>query len=300
MPPPPSTVKVLESSDGTHIYAEATGAPHNPHVVLLAGLTLSGCVFDEFCAEQSLLDNLYIVRYDVRGHGRSEKPTTPEAYESKIFADDFKAVMEAFGLQRPVLVGWSTGAAIATDVVSHLPPATISGVVYLSGMCAMGELANAVAAPALINALPGLMSTDNVTAFQLAGVIFNEALFANPETVPYSVKCMYMAMGHSLPAAVLGLSLSRPMDVEHLWTAGKDGLPLLVLQCTADGHRKGGKEHIKDIVKPHFKNCEVFLLDVEGRGHALHYECPKEIADKLIMFTRDFGGKDYRDAKVQI
>ncbi|KAJ7076201.1 alpha/beta-hydrolase [Mycena belliarum] len=293
MVPPPSTVKVLESTDGTHIYAEATGAPHKPHVVLLAGLALSGCVFDEFCAEKRLLDNLYIVRYDLRGHGRSGKPTTPGAYMSKMFADDFRAVMEAFELQKPVLVGWSMGAAVATDVVAHLPPATLGGVVYLSGMCSTGELANAVAAPALVEALPGLMSTDDVPAFQRAGVTFTEKLFADPDNVPYSTKCMYV--GHSLPAAVLGLSLSREMDVEPLWKAGKDGLPLLVIQGKVDGHRAGGKQTIEDIVKPHFMaNYQAIWL--EGRGHALHHECPKEITEFLITFAEKFSGKDYRNA----
>lgn len=59
--PAPSTVKLLRSSDDTLIFAEATGNPSNPHVVLLAGLSLSGCVFDDFCSDQRLLDVLYIV-----------------------------------------------------------------------------------------------------------------------------------------------------------------------------------------------------------------------------------------------
>jgi pimeloyl-ACP methyl ester carboxylesterase len=46
------------------------------------------------------------VRYDVRGHGRSGKPTTEEAYQSKRFADDFKTVIDAFKLERPVLAAW--------------------------------------------------------------------------------------------------------------------------------------------------------------------------------------------------
>jgi pimeloyl-ACP methyl ester carboxylesterase len=119
---PPSDVKVLFSTDGTRLFAEATGDRSNPHLVLIAGLTLSGCVFDEICADKRLLDSLYIVRqqilptaqlidipqvrYDTRGHGRSGKPSTREAYESKLFADDFKTVMDAYGLKKPVLAGW--------------------------------------------------------------------------------------------------------------------------------------------------------------------------------------------------
>lgn len=46
------------------------------------------------------------IRYDIRGHGRSGMPTTPEGHASKLYADDFKAVAEAFGLRKPTLIGW--------------------------------------------------------------------------------------------------------------------------------------------------------------------------------------------------
>jgi hypothetical protein len=62
---PPSDVKVLFSTDGTRLFAEATGDRSNPHLVLIAGLTLSGCVFDEICADKRLLDSLYIVRQQI-------------------------------------------------------------------------------------------------------------------------------------------------------------------------------------------------------------------------------------------
>lgn len=46
------------------------------------------------------------VRYDIRGHGRSDQPITADAYTSKCMAEDFKAVCEAFSLTRPFLAGW--------------------------------------------------------------------------------------------------------------------------------------------------------------------------------------------------
>ncbi|KAJ7749180.1 alpha/beta-hydrolase [Mycena metata] len=291
--PIPTDVRILHSSDGTVIYAEATGSPHNPHLVLLAGLTLSGCIYDDLCADPQLLDALYIVRYDVRGHGRSGKPTTADAYASEMFADDFKTVVEAFALHRPVLAGWSMGAAVATDVAAHLPPATLSGVIYLAGIPCTGDLARELNAPELGVALPGLLAKDDVTAFQTSAAIFTDTLFAVPDKVPYSVKCLYL--GHSLTPEIMGLSLSRPMDVQALWDAGRDGLPLLTLQGTRDAHRKAvDVKNVADVLQPHFKNFECVWF--EGRGHALHYECPKDVVHHLVRFTKQVGGKDYRAA----
>ncbi|KAJ7291606.1 alpha/beta-hydrolase [Mycena rebaudengoi] len=290
MPSLKPDMKILRSSDGTTIYAEATGFPHNPHLVLLAGLSLSGCIYDDLCADAQLLETLYIVRYDLRGHGRSGKPTTPEAYQSQMFANDFKTVMDAFNLQRPVLAAWSMGAAVATDIATHLPPATLSGVVYLAGVPCTGEILGEMVAPGLAVALPGLLCKDDVSAFQMSSAIFTDRLFAQPETVPYKVKCLYL--GHSLRPEIMELSLNRPMDVQHFWKAGKDGLPLLVVQGTTDEHRAGSPKSAEDVLKPHFKNFESVWL--ENRGHALHYECPEDIVQLLIRFTQKVGGKDYR------
>ncbi|KAJ7660116.1 alpha/beta-hydrolase [Mycena polygramma] len=287
-----SDTRVLHSPDGTAIYAEATGAPYNPHVVLLAGLSLSGCIYDDLCAHPQLLEKLYIVRYDTRGHGRSGKPTTAEAYESKMFADDFKTVMDAFKLHRPILAGWSMGAAVATDIVSHLPPGTLSGVVYLAGVPCTGDLLGQMVPPGLASALPGLLSKDDVSAFQTSAATFTNKLFAHPDVVPYKVQCLYM--GHSLTPEIMGLVLARPMDVERLWSAGQDGLPLLVIQGTIDGHRAGGQKTVEEVMKPHFKDFECVWL--EGRGHALHYECPEDVVRLLINFAGRVNGKDHRAA----
>jgi pimeloyl-ACP methyl ester carboxylesterase len=53
------------------------------------------------------------VTFDLRGHGNSDKPDHAAAYASgEQWADDLHTVMEAAGLRRPTLVGWSLGGAI--------------------------------------------------------------------------------------------------------------------------------------------------------------------------------------------
>ncbi|KAJ7746289.1 alpha/beta-hydrolase [Mycena metata] len=283
---PSSTTKILRSTDGTSIFAEATGNPDNLHLVLLSGLSLSGCVFDDMCADQRLLEAVYVVRYDIRGHGRSGKPNTAEAYESKLFADDFRTVMDAFALKKPVLAGWSMGAAVATDVVTHLPPDTLSGIIYLSGVPAT-SIVGEMAAPPLVAVLPGLISNESVSAYQAATTVFTDRLFAHPDAVPFAVRALHM--GHSLTPEIMGFSLNRQMDIESLWKAGQEGLPLLVVQGTKDGHREGSAKSVDEIMRPHFKNYEIVWL--EGRGHALHFECPDEIVKLMISFTKKVGGK---------
>lgn len=56
-----TTSKVLTSSDGTEIYAEAVGNPLKPHVVFVHGFTLSGAVFDRIFLNAKFQESYYLV-----------------------------------------------------------------------------------------------------------------------------------------------------------------------------------------------------------------------------------------------
>lgn len=46
------------------------------------------------------------IKYDVRGHGRSDKPTDKASWKSKRLAEDFDAVVQAFKVVKPFVIGW--------------------------------------------------------------------------------------------------------------------------------------------------------------------------------------------------
>ncbi|KAJ7036860.1 alpha/beta-hydrolase [Mycena alexandri] len=288
---PSSTTKILSSTDGTTIFAEATGDPGNLHLVLLSGLALSGCVFDDMCADQRLLELLYIVRRLVFGMifaatGVVGSPILWRRTRRNYLQDDFRTVMDAFGLNKPVLAGWSIGATVATDVVTHLPPDTISGIIYLAGVPGT-SVAPEMVAPALFELFPAFSTDDSVTAYQAATAVVTDRLFAHPKAVPYAVKAWYL--GQRLTPAIMGFSLSRAMDIDSLWKAGTGRSSFARRRGTKDGHRGGSAKNVDEVMRPHFKNYESVWL--EGRGHALHYESPNEIVDLLITFTKKVAGK---------
>jgi pimeloyl-ACP methyl ester carboxylesterase len=62
----------------------------------------------------SLAERYRLVAMDIRGHGLSDKPR--DGYDdSRLWADDVKAVLESLGLDRPVLSGWSYGPLVILD-----------------------------------------------------------------------------------------------------------------------------------------------------------------------------------------
>ncbi|MDQ8730890.1 alpha/beta hydrolase [Bradyrhizobium sp. LHD-71] len=70
-----------------------------------------------------------MVGFDLRGHGDSDKPTSPEAYaDADRWADDVAAVIAGAKLRRPVLVGWSLGGFVAGAYLRKYGGSNIAGI----------------------------------------------------------------------------------------------------------------------------------------------------------------------------
>ncbi|TAK54878.1 MAG: alpha/beta hydrolase [Dehalococcoidia bacterium] len=62
-----------------------------------------------------------VVAIDCRGHGASGKPHDPESYSGTAMVDDVLAVMDAEGVERADLIGYSMGGAIAASLLVGHP-----------------------------------------------------------------------------------------------------------------------------------------------------------------------------------
>ena len=92
--------------DGGKLYYEAAGKGRP--VVLIHGGQMDGRMWDE---QFTLLAQSYrVIRYDVRGYGRSTVPTKP--YSN---VDDLDRLLTHLGVSRAVLVGLSLGGGISVD-----------------------------------------------------------------------------------------------------------------------------------------------------------------------------------------
>lgn len=75
----------------------------------------------------ALSDEYTTVAYDVRGHGRTGG-SDAETYSVELFAEDLDALVDALGLQQPILCGLSLGGCIA-QVYAARHPEKVAGVV---------------------------------------------------------------------------------------------------------------------------------------------------------------------------
>ncbi|KAH9841068.1 Alpha/Beta hydrolase protein [Rhodofomes roseus] len=274
-------IKHLRSSDGHAIYAEAIGNLKNPHVILAHGLTLTAAAFNNLFEDQRLLEKVYLVRYDLRGHGRSGMPSNPEGYASSLFADDYAEVLRAFDVKNPIHVGWSYGCTVAADVCTHITPNPIRGLVYLAALPYIGPIMGRVGTPTVLGFLPGLMNETDVALSCRTKVEFAESVFTHPERVDFDLKASWIGQGALQPPSVTKLIATRAQDPQKLLEAGQNGLPMLVLNGTADKQVQG--DVVVQEMKPYFKDMDVVM--VEGGSHALFYEYQKETVDALLKFV---------------
>ncbi|KAJ7896286.1 Alpha/Beta hydrolase protein [Mycena olivaceomarginata] len=227
-----STGRLLKSADGTEIYAEAVGDASKPAVVFIHGFSMSSMAFNAIFADPQWISKVYLVRYDVRGHGRSGKPSDVAAWESKRLAEDFDAVVEAFKLDKPFVLGWSLGATFITDVLTFKPPTHISGIIYVAALPYMGPTLAQVGSPACLGTLAPLLQTADVDAYQAAAIAFAELTH---DSLPHD---FYLAcLGNSLvqPRGITGLVLGRTQDESGLLKAGREaGLPMLSVHGAKD------------------------------------------------------------------
>ena len=85
------------------------------------------------------------VALDLRGHGFSDKP--PSGYDLDSHVEDVLQLIEALGLRRPIVLGFSAGGTIAAFTAAR---ADVAGLILLEGMIgdrAFAENAAAQAAP---------------------------------------------------------------------------------------------------------------------------------------------------------
>ncbi|KAJ7485105.1 Alpha/Beta hydrolase protein [Mycena galericulata] len=273
-----SSGRIVKSADGTNIYAEALGNSSKPAVVFIHGFSMSSIAFDAIFSDPKWINDIYLVRYDVRGHGRSAKPADEASWESQRLAEDFDAVVEAFGLKQPFVLGWSLGATFITDILSFKPPTYISGVIYVGALPYMGPTLAKVGTPACLVLLPALMQTANVDEYQKAAISFVEL---GHKSLPYT---FYLAcLGNSIvqPREITVRLLSRTQDTKGLLAAGRDaGLPMLVVHAAND--RIIVREETLNAVEG-WKNLKV--VDIDDAEHFVWISQPEKFRQEVLKWV---------------
>jgi pimeloyl-ACP methyl ester carboxylesterase len=121
------------SDDGTHLRAwtnDPGGRIAGPTVLLCNGLGTSPWVWP------ALLDpdcDVRVVSWNHRGTGGSDRPADRDRVGIEDFVDDALSVMDHFGLDRAVVLGWSMGVNTAFELALRHPE-RVAGIFAVAGV----------------------------------------------------------------------------------------------------------------------------------------------------------------------
>lgn len=213
----------IVTRDGTRLNFRDMGAGST--IVLLHGWKGSHRLWDKVMV--ALAQRHRVVVYDLRGMGRSDKPST--GYNFDVMADDLGDVIEALKLNDVTLVGWSMGCTVALSYLAK-------------GGAGVARLA-------LLNGPLRLTQTDDfphaLPSDQLDGLL-DELVHEWPESErdfleSWFIKGLSPAMSHF----ALNIALETPLDialaivqeqmlVDHRNTVLELHVPVLALNSEGD------------------------------------------------------------------
>lgn len=127
----------ITGAGGINLNVHETGPAKGKPILFIHGFSQCGLAWIKQLNSE-LAQEFRLVAMDVRGHGQSDKPR--DAYgDSKLWADDVRAVITALGLEAPVLCGWSYGGVVMSDYLARYGERDIAGTHWVSTITRLGK-----------------------------------------------------------------------------------------------------------------------------------------------------------------
>ncbi len=265
---------MIETDDGTALYVKEWG--EGPAVVLIHGWPLSADSWDDQAL--ALADAGYrVIAYDRRGFGRSDQPWA--GYDYDTLADDLAAVIEAFDVEDPALVGFSMGGGEVARYLSRHGGARKAVLIASVVPFLLQTADHPLGAPqAMFDGIKAGLHADRAKFLKGFLTDFYGAGKASPEQVEWSLQVALQAGLKGTLACVDAFSASdfRP-DLESFT------MPTLILHGTADATVPidlTARAAARAI--PHAQ-----LIEYEGGAHGLLATHKDDVIRDLLAFLAD-------------
>jgi non-heme chloroperoxidase len=267
----------VQGGGGLRLHVREWGRSDGPPILFIHGWSQNHlCWAKQY--ESTLADEFRLVAYDLRGHGMSEAPLEPEHYtDGALWADDVAAIIDALGLDRTVLVGWSYGSFVISDYIRAHGQDRVAAINFLEGAVKLSETAfGTLLGPGFLDHFVGATADDlptNIAAMRS----FVKACAAKP--LPPEDFETALGWNIAVPAQVRANLAARELDCDDVLRALE--VPLLVTQGRADTVvLPAMAEHVLAVCP----TAEASWYD--GVGHLPHMEEPARFNRELAELTR--------------
>jgi pimeloyl-ACP methyl ester carboxylesterase len=263
----------VSGGGGVQLHVVEAGNPQGRPILFIHGASQ--------CSQQwklqmnsSLADGHRLVAMDMRGHGLSDKPR--DAYhDSKLWADDVKAVMDTLQLDHPVLSGWSYGPLVFLDYIRHYGEDDIAGLQFIGAVTKLGSPeAMAVLTPEFLSVVPQFLSHDTDTCVRGLEGLLRLCFSRKPSDFELTLMLQYNV---SVPVYVRQGLFSRSFDNDDLLP--KIRKPVLITHGAADAIVSPAVVEQHNAGMPH---AQVHWM--ANTGHAAFWEDADSFNERLRAF----------------
>lgn len=260
----------LAEVNSTQLYYEVagTGTP----IVLIHGHGGDRRHWDD--QFEAFAKNHKVIRYDVRGFGKSAKPVLEQSYSNH---DDLKALLQHLGISKAHICGFSMGSGIAVDFSLAYPNMCYS-------LIAIGPWVQGYNSPATeeiftvlgkISSIAKEKGSRAATDYWITGnEVFRNTL-RNPRTVEHLKNVNYdYSFWHLInndPVLIVDPPAAKQI--------AKIGLPTLIV--TAEYDIEACRE-IADLMEQNIKGAQ--KVDIADAGHAMNMDKPSEFNRIVLDF----------------
>jgi len=256
---------------GTKLHVQEAGKRAGKPILFIHGFSQCSLAWSKQLSSD-LAGSFRLVAMDLRGHGLSDKPR--DAYgDSRIWADDIRAVIEQLELEMPVLVGWSYGGPIISDYVAHYGEEDIAATNWVAAVCRLGEplVGASFLGPKFLAAVPGFFSEN---ADESVGALRTLIRLCIPSGLSPEEEYLLLGINVAVPVHVRVGLFSRNLDNDAI--VARMRKPLLVSWNEADPIALPAmRDHLARLA-PHAK-----VSTYPGAGHAPFWQAPERFNREL-------------------
>ena len=274
----PGKRHAVRTPDGLRLEVMEWGDPGGPELLLVPGQAQSYLAFVKQCGAAAFA-GFRVVSFDPRGHGLSDQPIGEAFYqEGARWSGDIGAVMQALGLRRPVLAGWSLGGRIVRQYLVDNGDAALSGVVFI---CSRPVELPEVLGPG--NAvLQTLQIEDGGSRIDVATSFLRACFERQPTEAEFAFALAYNMLCPFPVRRLIGGWRTDPAAAEAALRRVR--VPALVMHGSADRLVLPRAAAITAGLIPH---AETSLYD--GCGHSIFFEAADRFNAELARFAAAAG-----------
>lgn len=194
------------------LWSEACGPEAGPQVLLVMGAMNPGHFWSPAFVAPLVRAGCRVVRYDHRDTGRSlVMPAPAPPYTLDDLVSDAVRVMDAWGMDRAAVVGWSMGGYIAQHLAREHPERVSRLVLLASSPDHRPYMDATMGRPVPHDGLPGPVSTFVPSLLAVAGRAQGRA----PEDVAVEGWAVFHGGSHPFPAATVHEQVGAALAAGH-------------------------------------------------------------------------------------